>query len=399
MKNKTISKEWILLFRNFNELQKRCAAAIKAEEIGFGGTAEVIRATGIDRNTITKGKSDLKNFNNAINKNRIRSPGGGRKSTARLDIPIIFEVEKILEETTGGDPMKALIWTSKSTRKITAEINRKGLKVSKSSVYKIMIDLGFSLQSNRKTLSKKDNPDRNAQFEIINDSILSFMKGNMPVISVDAKKRELIGNFKNAGSSWNKSGKPKKVLTYDYPSDADGIAIPYGSYDIARNEGFINVGISGNTAEFAVNSIEQWWTRYGTKHYPKAKKLLICADGGGSNGSTNRLWKKLLQELANKYNISVCIKHYPPGASKWNKIEHRMFSQISLNWKGKPLEDYKTVINLISNTTTKTGLKVDAKLDCKKYETGIKVSDEVFKSISVGYSDVFPKWNYEISPQ
>ena len=224
------------------------------------------------------------------------------------------------------------------------------------------------------------------------------MAENSPVISVDAKKKELVGNFKNPGKDWNISGLPKEVMTYDYESDADGIAIPYGTYDIKRNEGFVNIGVSKNTAEFAVNSIEQWWLRYGIKHYPLAKNLLICADGGGSNGSSNRLWKKSLQEFASKHSISVTVCHYPPGTSKWNKIEHRMFSYISINWKGRPLESYETIINLISNTTTKKGLKVSAKIDKKEYEKGKKVPDKIFKSLNIEYYNKFPKWNYRIDP-
>lgn len=399
MENHKISKEWILLFNNFNEIQKRCAAAIKAKELGYGGVSEVSRVTGLSRSTINRGLNELDGLNKLPYKKGIRSSGGGRKALSEQNNLINTEINRILQETTAGDPMQPLIWTSKSVRKIALELNKSGIDISKNTVYRIMLDFGYSLQSNRKSLSGKKNPDRNEQFEYINNIVLAFMSANLPVISVDAKKKELVGNFKNDGKDWKKKGKPEKVLDHDFRSDAKGIAIPYGTFDMQRNEGFVSIGISKNTAEFAVNSIKHWWIRYGKKHYPKAKKLLICADGGGSNGSTNRLWKKCLQKFATKQGISISVCHYPPGASKWNKIEHRMFSYISINWRGRPLEDYETVINLIANTTTNKGLKINAKIDKKKYKVGIKISDDEFKALNLHLDNKFPKWNYRIDPE
>ena len=229
--------------------------------------------------------------------------------------------------------------------------------------------------------------------------VFRYMTYQLPTTPILVKKKELIGNFKNDGKDWKEKGKPEEVLDHDFRSDAKGIAIPYGTFDMQRNEGFISIGISKNTAEFAVNSIKQWWVRYGKKHYPEAKKLLICADGGGSNGSTNRLWKKCLQKFATKQDISISVCHYPPGASKWNKIEHRMFSYISINWRGRPLEDYETVINLIANTTTNKGLKINAKIDKKNYKVGIKISDDEFNALNLHFDNKFPKWNYRIDPE
>lgn len=393
-----ISAEWLLLFNNLNELQKRCAAAIKAKELGYGGISEVARHTGLSRNTISKGLNDLPKLRNKMESTRQRAIGGGRKKDLSENYQVITAMEKIFEESTAGDPMSHLRWTSKSVRNISNEISSMGHDISRSTVHRMLVEQGYSLQSNRKTLSKKESPDRDKQFHHINDTVSRFMEANLPVVSVDAKKKELVGKFKNNGREWQKKGKPTKVSTYDFRSDAEGVAIPYGTYDIARNEGFVNIGISHNTAEFAVNSIEQWWERIGKKQYPNAGKLLICADGGGSNGSKNRLWKSCLQKFATKKGVSVYVCHYPPGASKWNKIEHRMFSYISMNWRGKPLETYETVVSLIANTTTTKGLKIKAKVDPKKYKKGIKISDEDFGALKLHFDKLFPKWNYRLEP-
>ena len=399
MNDTKITKSWLILFHNLNEIQKRYAAAVKAEELGYGGISEVSRMTGLSRNTIKKGLNEVQKISSINNSGKIRLPGGGRKALSAKNKSIITTVSKILDESTAGDPMGPLVWTSKSTRKIASEMKSNGLEVSKDTIHRLMIEMGYTLQLNRKMLSKKENPDRNEQFEYINSSVMAFMKDNLPVISVDAKKRENVGNFKNDGTCWKEKGKPKKVLTYDFRSDAEGIAIPYGTFDLQRNEGFVSIGISRDTAEFAVNSIQHWWVKYGKKHYKNAKKILICADGGGSNGSNNRLWKKCLQKFATKQGISIHVRHYPPGTSKWNKIEHRMFSYISINWRGRPLEDYETIINLIANTTTNKGLKLTAKIDKKKYKKGIKISDDEFKALNLHLDNKFPKWNYRIDPE
>jgi transposase len=389
-------KIWLKLFETQNESQKRWAAACKAIELGYGGVKKVSAITGLSRTTITKGISDLKK--QAILKNEnIRQAGGGRKKILNSDRKMIASLEAMLNENTVGDPMSLLKWTCKSTRTLAQQLNKKGFDVSYRTVGRILDELDYSLQNNTKTISGKNNPNRDAQFRYINKMVKAFIRDGNPVISVDAKKRELVGKFKNNGKTWRKQGDPIKVHDHDYRSLGEGIAIPYGTYDINANEGFVNVGITSNTAEFAVNSIEQWWKLVGIKRYKKSNKILICADGGGSNGSRSRLWKLCLQNLAKKFGISITVCHYPPGTSKWNKIEHRLFSFISLNWKGIPLENYETVINLISGTKTSTGLKVKAKLDKKTYETKIKVPDETFDSINIQFHKKHPKWNYTIT--
>lgn len=292
--------------------------------------------------------------------------------------------------------MSALKWTCKSTRNIAEELSKKGLQVSQKTVSNLLNELEYSLQANKKIISGTDNSNRDEQFKYINSTVKKFIKSNEPIISVDTKKKELIGNFKNNGKTWNKKGNAKSVLDHDFKSYAEGVAIPYGTYDIQENEGFVNVGTSSDTAEFAVNTISQWWHFFGKNRYPNATKLLICADGGGSNGSRNRLWKLSLQKFSNENGIELTVCHYPPGTSKWNKIEHRMFSFISLNWQEIPLENYETVIKLIGGTTTKTGLKIKAKLDVKEYKKGIKVSNDKFKEINIRLQKKFPQWNYTI---
>jgi transposase len=391
-------KIWLKLFETQNESQKRWTAAYKAIELGYGGVKKVSEITGLSRTTITKGITDLKKQSTLENEN-IRQAGGGRKKILHTDRKIIASLEAMLNENTVGDPMSLLKWTCKSTRTLAQQLNKKGFDVSYRTVGRILNELDYSLQNNTKTISGKNNPNRDAQFRYINKMVKEFIRAGNPVISVDTKKRELVGKFKNNGKTWRKQGDPTKVHDHDYRSLGEGVAIPYGTYDINANEGFVNVGITSDTAEFAVNSIEQWWKLVGIKRYRKSKKILICADGGGSNGSRNRLWKLCLQNFAKKFGISITVCHYPPSTSKWNKIEHRLFSFISLNWKGIPLENYETVINLISGTKTSTGLKVKAKLDKKTYKTKIKVSDETFDLINIQFHKKHPKWNYTITPK
>lgn len=394
-----ISKEWILLFNTLSESQKRWMAAIKAKEIGYGGITKISNLTGLSRTTITHGIKEPKVSDNLeLEDGRIRTRGGGRKSSIKIDVTLQDDLRKILSETTAGDPMSSLKWTCKSVRNIADELSKKGHDVSYRTVHRLLIENEYFLQQNRKTLSRENNPDRDRQFKIINRKAAKFLKNNFPVISVDAKKKEQIGKFQNKGATWNKKGHPTKVEDHDFPSLGKGKATPYGSYDIGRNEGFVNVGISSDTAEFAVNSILRWWQSFGVKHYSEATELLICADGGGSNGSTNRLWKFSLQELANKTNLKISVCHYPPGTSKWNKIEHKMFSYISSNWRGQPLESYEAVVQLIGSTTTKKGLKIKAKLDKRIYKKGKKITDEQFNSINLKKSKTLPKWNYAIEP-
>lgn len=394
-----IEKSWLKFFGTLNESQRRWAAAVKAAEIGYGGISQLGRVTGLSRTTITQGIRELKKKKLPNDSDRVRSTGGGRKTLAESNKAIKADLEKILSESTAGDPMSHLRWTCKSVRTIAEELQGKGHSISYPTVNRLLHEFDYSLQSNRKTLSRDTDPNRDDQFKNINSTVNQFFKQGQPVISVDTKKRELVGKFKNQGRTWRKQKNPEQVEDHDYRSRAKGVAIPYGAFDIHRNEGFVNVGMTRDTAEFAVNSIKQWWNHLGKKHYPKATKLLICADGGGSNGSRSRLWKLSLQNLAQQTGLSITVCHYPPGTSKWNKIEHRMFSYISINWRGRPLEDYETIINLISSTTTKKGLKIKAKLDKREYRKGKKVSDEDFGAINIKFRKKYPKWNYTIQPK
>ena len=356
------------------------------------------RLTGLSRTTITRGLRELER-SDVLEVDRTRKPGGGRKRKELTEKGIIEALQSILDENTAGDPMSSLKWTCKSTRTIAEELGRRGFTASHHTVHKLLADLDYSLQSNKKMVGVPSGPERDAQFRYINTTVRRFVRENQPVISVDTKKKELVGNFANSGAEWRKKGGSRQVNDHDFRSRGEGIAIPYGAYDVERNEGLVNVGISSDTAEFAANSIRKWWTYYGKRRYPQAHKLLICADGGGSNGSNNRGWKLNVQQLANKTGLSVSVCHYPPGTSKWNKIEHRIFSFISLNWKGVPLESYETIVKLIGATRTKTGLKVNAKLDKRTYKKGVKVPDEVFDRINISNHAKRPKLNYTIAPQ
>ena len=393
-----IAKSWLKFFNTLNESQRRWAAAVKAAEIGYGGISQLARSTGLSRTTITQGIRELKKKKLTAKSSHVRSKGGGRKPITENNKAIKTDLEKILSETSAGDPMSSLRWTCKSSRTMAKDLCNQGHSISYRTVNRLLHDLDYSLQSNRKTLSRDTDPNRDDQFRNINSTVKAFFKQDQPVISVDTKKREQVGKFKNQGRTWRRKKSPELVEDHDYLSRAEGVAIPYGTFDIHRNEGFVNVGVTKDTAEFAVNSIKQWWNHFGRKHYPKAKKLLICADGGGSNGSSSRLWKLSLQKLAQQIGLSITVCHYPPGTSKWNKIEHRMFSYISINWRGRPLKDYETVINLISNTTTRKGLKIKAKLDKRTYKTGKKVSKEDFEAINIKFHTKYPKWNYTIKP-
>jgi len=397
MNKNHIDKSWLKVFSALSEQQKRWFAAVKAKEIGYGGISNVSRETGLSRTTITHGIKEIESKKQlSKSDDRIRSKGGGRKRTDESSPKLIKAIEIIMEESSAGDPMSHLKWSCKSARMIAEQLKKLGFKVSYSSVMRILKKLGYSLKSNKKMLSGKNHPDRDAQFKYINRLVNTFSEQENPVVSVDTKKKELVGNFKNPGKTWTKDA--IEVLDHDFPSYALGKAIPYGAYDINRNEGFVNVGMSSDTSEFAVNSLWQWWRHFGRKHYPNATEILVCADGGGSNGSRTRAWKFYLQELSNKLGIPITVAHYPPGTSKWNKIEHRMFSFISMNWKGKPLENFETVVKLISSTKTKGGLKVKARLDKKKYKKGMKISRKDFEELNLKFSKKFPQWNYTVHP-
>jgi hypothetical protein len=351
--------------------------------------------------TITKAVKELEGSRNLAKRGegRVREAGGGRKKIEQVDPAVPDLLRKILAETTAGDPMSMLRWTSKSTRTMAEELTRLGHPITWVTVARCLDEMGYSLQANRKTKEGPQHANRDAQFRYINRQVKALLGAGDPVISVDAKKKEVVGPFKNAGRTWRPKGKPQEVNTKDFPSLAEGKALPYGIYDTGRNRAVVNVGVTHDTAEFAVESIRRWWKLDGRKAYPAARRLLICADAGGSNGNRLRLWKLNLQYLADQIQLAITVCHYPPGTSKWNKIEHRLFSFISLNWKGQPLINYETIVNLIGGTKTRTGLKVKALLDTNAYEIGIEVSDEELKNVRLRRHTVHPAWNYTISPR
>jgi Rhodopirellula transposase DDE domain len=379
-----------------SESQARWYVARETLALGRGGLKAMNELTGMSRSTILKGIRELQQHKE-LPSERIRQPGGGRKRLEESDQGLEAALEQIMEENTAGDPMSLLRWTNKSTVRIADELTRLGHSVSDETVRRRLAEMGYSLQANAKNL-EESGAGRDQQFRYINKQVKRFLSGKEPVLSIDAKKKERVGNFKNAGRTWRPKGQPIEVNVYDFPHLGVGPAIPYGAYDQQRNEGFVNVGISHDTAEFAVESVRRWWRWIGRRRYPQAQRLLLCADGGGSNGSRNRAWKYHLQQLANQSRLAVTVCHYPPGTSKWNKIEHRMFSFISLNWQGKPLVSYETVINLIGATRTATGLQVKAKLDTRYYEAGVKITDEEMESINLQTHRTNPEWNYTISP-
>ena len=390
---------WIKAISGADEVQARRFAAAIALEMGRGGVSRVVELTGMSHLTIDKGIKELKETEKLEVPERLRSPGGGRKRIEDKDPGIIADLEKIMDENTAGDNMSLLRWSNKSTYRIADELRLIGHKIDPDTVGRILKENDYSLQANIKNIEDGSPVDRDAQFRYINEKGKEFMKEGKPVISVDAKKKELIGEFKNPGRTWIKTGEAKEVNVYDFPNLGVGKAAPYGIYDAGRNEGMVNVGKSHDTSEFAVESIRQWWLLMGKERYPDAEGLMICADGGGSNGSRNRGWKIHLQELVNQIGIPITVCHYPPGTSKWNRIEHRMFSFISMNWKGKPLVSYETVVKLIASTKTRNGLTVAARVDDKEYATGIKHSDEEMAKLSIEPHPLLPKWNYTILPQ
>jgi hypothetical protein len=389
------------VFRTLNEFQARLFAADKALDLGRGGVSRLSVLTGLSRTTITKAVEELESGGKLVSpgEGRMRRLGAGRKKVEGVDPGVRDLLVKILEETTAGDPMSQLRWTSKSTRTMAEELTRLGHPVSWVTVARCLADMGYSLQANRKSKEGPQHADRDAQFRYINRQVKALLATGDPVISVDAKKKELVGPFKNGGRTWRPKGRPQEVSTKDFPSLAQGKALPYGVYDTGQNRAVVNVGVTHDTAEFAVESIRRWWKLDGRKSYPTAGRLLICADAGGSNGNRLRAWKLNLQQMADQIQIPITVCHYPPGTSKWNKIEHRLFSFISLNWRGQPLVNYETIIHLIGGTQTRTGLKVKAVLDTNEYETGIKVSDEQLDEIQLRRHKVHPAWNYTISPR
>jgi transposase len=379
-----------------NERQRRILLAAEAEAIGYGGIKLVSDITGVAVSTIRRGIKELKKKPKELVS--VRRKGGGRKRLTEANPNLTKILLDIIEPETRGDPESPLRWTCKSVRNITDALKKENLEVSHQTVATLLRELEYSLQGNKKTKEGTSHPDRNKQFLYINKLAKKFLKNNNPAISVDTKKKELVGNYKNAGKELRKKGNPVEVNGHDFPGPKVAKAVPYGVYDLADNKGWVNVGVNADTAEFAVESIRQWWLKMGSKRYPDSQKLLIFADAGGSNSYRSRLWKKEIQKLANRENLEITVCHFPPGTSKWNKIEHRLFSFISINWRGKPLLSYQVIINLIASTKTKAGLTVQARMDKKTYTKGLKVSDEELKNINLIKHIFHGEWNYTIKP-
>lgn len=384
-----------------NERQRRVYLAAESKSIGWGGKSKIAELANVTRRTIAKGESELIiNEENEVDalKKRIRKQGGGRKKSIELQPEMLKAIEDIVSPHTMGDPMNPLIWTSKSIRKIAAELLILEFKVCHEVVRQCLIKLGYSLQANRKTKEGGDSPDRDAQFEHINQTAKEFIECNDPVVSVDCKKKELVGEYKNNGQEWTPTKNPTEVNVYDFIDKTNGKASPYGVYDIQNNRGWVNVGISSDTASFAVSTIRDWWMNEGEMLYPSSNRLYINADGGGSNGSRNHLWKAELQQFSNDCRLNIYVSHFPPGTSKWNKIEHRLFAYISKNWRAKPLTSLLVIVSLIGATTTTKGLIVRANLDEKIYQTGIKVTEQEKEKLNIVRNDFHGEWNYIISP-
>lgn len=397
---KAIARRFEFLSPALDERTRRLVLGAEAMVIGRGGIAAVCRATGVIRETVADGVAELERREEGIEpeSQRIRKPGGGRKSAVEKDPQILDDLEKLIEPVTRGDPESPLRWTCKSTRQLADEMQRMGHQISHQTVSELLKKLGYSLQANQKTLEGESHPDRNEQFEHINATAEEYLAASDPVISVDTKKKELVGPFKNQGRELRPKDQPEEVMVHDFPINELGRANPYGVYDIARNEGWVSVGTDHDTASFAVASIVRWWYSMGQVNYPNAKRLLITADGGGSNGSRVRLWKLELQNLAHELGIPITVCHLPPGTSKWNKIEHRLFSFISQNWRGKPLVSHEAIVQLIRATTTKKGLRVRSALDVGSYPVGRKVTDEEFSQINLSRHSFHGEWNYTINP-
>lgn len=400
-REEAIRRRFELLDPYLDERTRRLTAAAEAEAIGFGGVSSVARATGVSRPTIRRGLQELKAGAEMQNpgKHRVRRPGGGRKKTVDIDLTLKADLEGLVQPTERGEPESPLRWTCKSIRRLAEELRQMGHKTSHRMVAELLHELGYSLQGNSKTLEGASHPDRNAQFEHINRQAQEHFASVDPVISVDTKKKELVGDFKNGGRELRPAGMPEKVRVHDFVIPELGRAIPYGVYDLASNSGWVSVGVDHDTSVFAVETVRRWWKSMGCERYPQAKRLLITADGGGSNGSRVRLWKVELQKLADELGMPISVCHFPPGTSKWNKIEHRLFSFISQNWRGKPLVSHEVIVNLIAATTTTKGLKVRAELDTASYPAGQKVSKREVAEVNISRDSFHGEWNYTISPR
>jgi transposase len=399
----TLREKYERLSASMTERMSRHWAASEALALSRGGITLVAQATGLSRTTITVGIRELRQppspSGQSLDPQRSRRPGGGRPMLETDDATLLRDLEQLVDPATRGDPMSPLRWTCKSTRQLARALHDQGHGVSHQTVATLLRDLGYSLQANRKTREGSSHPDRNAQFEFINRRVVVFQKGQQPVVSVDTKKKEILGDFKNNGAEWQPEGQPEEVRSKDFPDKQLGKAIPYGVYDLTCNRGWVSVGIDHDTARFAAETIRRWWLEMGAPRYPKAERLLITADGGGSNGHRNRLWKVALQELATEFGLRISVCHFPPGTSKWNKIEHRMFCHITKNWRGKPLTSRAVVVNLIASTTTTTGLTIQAELDEGEYPTGTKVTDEELAGVNIRRNTFHGEWNYTIIPK
>lgn len=392
-----LKRKFLQLWPHLNERAKRLVAAEEAVSIGFGGISLVSRACGLSRVTITKAIGEL--ADEPLAEGRIRRSGAGRRQLVLQDPDLLDKLDELVEPLARGDPQSPLRWTCKSTRVLANELRLQNHPVSHEKVAQLLRDLGYSLQANRKTLEGNSHPDRDQQFRYINEQVRKALAAGQPVISVDTKKKELIGNFQNPGRLWRKEKAPIDVNGHDFPAAGLPRAYPYGVYDLARNTGFVNVGTDHDTGSFAVASIRGWWRAEGKRLYPRAKRVLITADGGGSNGYRLRAWKLGLQKLADEIGLKILVCHFPPGTSKWNKVEHRLFSFISSNWRGEPLRDYETVVRLIAATVTAKGLSVTCRLDRRKYPVGRKVSDAEFATVNLKPQRFHGEWNYQICPK
>jgi hypothetical protein len=394
-----IRKKYEALSPLMDERMRRCWAGVEADVIGEGGIAIVERATGMSRTTIRAGRDELRGGVGDIEVVQVRRTGGGRPRLEELDPGLVTDLESLVEPVTRGDPESPLRWTSKSTRKLATELTERGKPISPQKVGQLLFAMGYRLQAVQKTLEGTEHPDRNAQFEFINDRVEAYQARNAPVISVDTKKKELVGDFTNAGREWQPISEPVPVRVHDFIDKDLGKVIPYGVYDVGRNEGWVNVGVDHDTPEFAVASIARWWSQMGRKVYEKATELLITADAGGSNAYRSRVFKTELQALADRTGLTIGVSHFPPGTSKWNKIEHRMFCHITENWRGRPLVDHETVVQLIGATRTTTGLRIKAKLDERSFPKGVEVTDEELAEVNLIREAFHGEWNYTIAPR
>ena len=399
MRSTSLRRKLVPILVRLNERQRRLLLAAEARDLGWGGIEKVHRATGVSRRAISRGLRELSQPGRPLAPGRVRRPGGGRKRTVAKDPTLRPDLERLVDPVTRGDPESRLRWTSKSLRALTRELRSQGHTVSTWLVGELLAEAGYSLQGNRKTKEGSRHPDRDAQFEHINARVIAQQRAGEPAISVDTKKKELVGEFKNAGREWRPKGQPQRVLVHDFLVPENGKAIPYGVYDLQRNEGWVSVGIDHDSASFAVGSIERWWRMLGRAAYPKARSLVITADSGGSNSSRSRLWKLELQAMADRTRLIVHVCHFPPGTSKWNKIEHRLFSFITQNWRGQPLMTLATIVSLIGRTRTQTGLRVRAELDRRKYPDGREVTAAEMAQIRLEPDEFHGDWNYTIRPR